>query len=208
MDALVAVDRRSRAGLALQVEDLGAIGEGIDDGLGFRLAALDIVGTDVGENALDAIDTAVDRHDGDASLDGLLDRRRQSVDVERRDDDGIDFLHERGLDIRGLLGRRVLAVAFDDVDALRLCLSLDLVEHVDEEREAEVRDRSQDRQLFLCENAGGHRGKGSESYGRLKKFASIHKAHPPQKSAGRLQLLTATGRGGELMNGVGKAQYR
>ena len=73
---------------------------------------------------------------GMPALHRLLDGRRQRVDVERRDDDGVDLLHDRRLDVGGLLGRRVLAVALDQVDALRLGLGLDLVQHVDEEREA------------------------------------------------------------------------
>ena len=36
------------------------------------LAALDVVGADMGEDALDAVDAAVDRDDRDAGLDRLL----------------------------------------------------------------------------------------------------------------------------------------
>ena len=68
VDALVAVDRRAGAGLALQVEDLRAVREGRDDRLGLGLAALDVVGADMGEDALDAVDAAVDRDDRDAGL--------------------------------------------------------------------------------------------------------------------------------------------
>ena len=68
MDALVAVDRRAGAGLALQMEELGAVRERRDHGLGLGLAALDVVGADMGEDAFDAIDAAVDGDDRNAGL--------------------------------------------------------------------------------------------------------------------------------------------
>ena len=49
--ALVAVDRRAGAGLALQVHDGGAVGEELHDQLALRLAALDVVGADMAEDA-------------------------------------------------------------------------------------------------------------------------------------------------------------
>ena len=138
MDALVAVDRRTCAGLALQVEDLGAVGEGVDHGLRLGLAALDVVGADMGKDAFDAVDTAVDGDDRHAGLHGLLDRRRERVDVQRRDDDGVHLLHDGRFDVGRLLGRGILPVALGQVDALRLGLSLDLIEHVDEERKCQA----------------------------------------------------------------------
>ena len=111
---------------------------------------------------------------GMPACDRLLDGRRQRVDVERRDDDGVDLLHDRRLDVGGLLGRRVLAVALDQVDALRLGLGLDLVEHVHEEREAEAGHRAQDGQLVLGEGAGRQRER-AHGYGRHQKFTSVHR---------------------------------
>ena len=122
VDALVAVDRRAGAGLALQMEQLGAVRERRDHRLRFGLAALGVVGADMGEDAFDAVDAAVDGDDRNAGLYRLLDGRRQRVDVKRRDDDGVDLLDDRRFDVGGLLGRRVLAVALDQVDALRLGL--------------------------------------------------------------------------------------
>ena len=49
--ALVAVDRRAGAGLALQVDDARAVGEALEDQVALRLAALDVVGADVGQDA-------------------------------------------------------------------------------------------------------------------------------------------------------------
>ena len=71
VDALVAVDGGAGAGLALEVEDRGAVGEGVDHGLRLGLAALDVVGADMGEDALHAVDAAVDGDDRHAGLDRL-----------------------------------------------------------------------------------------------------------------------------------------
>ena len=174
MNALIAIDRRAGAGLTLQVEDLGAVREGIDQGLGLGFATLDVVGAHMGENAFDAIHTTVDGDDRHASGHGLLDCGRKGVDVERRDDDGVDLLHDGRLDVGSLLGRRVLAVGFDDVDALGFGLNLDLVEHVHEEREAKARNRAEDGQLVLGEAGRCGRGQSTERDGGQQETASIH----------------------------------
>ena len=174
MHALVAVDRRAGAGLALQMEDLGAVRERVDHGLGLGLAALDVVGADMGKNAFDAVDAAVDGDDRHAGLHGLLDRWRERVDVERRDDDGVDLLHDGRFDVGRLLGRGILAVALGQVDALRLGLNLDLVEHVDEERKRQAGHRAQNGQLVLGKGARRDDRQRAYCYGRYKKITSIH----------------------------------
>ncbi len=78
VDALVAVDGGAGAGLALQVDDFRAVREGLMHRLGLGLAALDVVGADMGEDAFDAVDAAVDGDDRDAGVDRLLDGRRHA----------------------------------------------------------------------------------------------------------------------------------
>src|SRR4051794_33347188 len=154
VQALVAVDGRRGAGLALQVDDLGPVRVGLEQPVALGLAALDVVGTDVGQDALHARHPAVDGHDRDAVVGRGLDRRRHGVDVERADDDPAHALHHRGLDVRGLLRGGVLPVALDRLHAELLRLVLQLLHHVDEEREAEARHRGHD---------GDVRGPGPES---------------------------------------------
>ena len=74
----------------------------------------------MGEDARHLVDAAVDGDDRNAGVDRLLERRRHGVDVVRADDDAVDALGDRGLDVGGLLGRAALAVALDDVDVAEL----------------------------------------------------------------------------------------
>ena len=62
VQALVAVDRRARARLALQVDDRRAVREQLHDQIALRLAALDVVGADMGEDARHLRHAAVDGH--------------------------------------------------------------------------------------------------------------------------------------------------
>ena len=73
VQALVAVDGRAGAGRALQVDDVRAVREQLHDQLALRLAALDVVGADMGEDARHLVDAPVDRDDRDAGVDRLLD---------------------------------------------------------------------------------------------------------------------------------------
>ena len=109
MDALVAVDRRTGAGLALEMEDLGAVGKGGDDGLGLGLAALDVVGADMGEDAFDPVDPAVDGHHRDAGLDRLLDGGASALTSSGEMTMALRPAPARPR-VGGLLGRGVLAV--------------------------------------------------------------------------------------------------
>ena len=63
MQALVAVDRRARAGLALQVDDRRPVREHLHDQIALRLAALDVVGADMAEDAGDGGHAPVDGDD-------------------------------------------------------------------------------------------------------------------------------------------------
>ena len=91
---------------------VGAVREELHDQLALRLAALDVVGADMGEDARHVVDAPVDGDHRDAGVDRLLQRRRHGVDVVRADDDAVDALRDRRLDVGGLLGRLVLPVAF------------------------------------------------------------------------------------------------
>ena len=108
---------RSIAGLApdwpCRLMIVAPFGNSLDDQIALRLAALDVVGADMAENALHAGDAAVDGDDRHVGVDRLLQRRRHRVDVVRADDDAVDALGQRRLDVGGLLGRGVLAVALD-----------------------------------------------------------------------------------------------
>ena len=89
-----------------------------------------------------AVDPAVDGDDRDAGVDRRLQRRRHRHRVERADDDAVDALGDRGLDVGGLLGGLVLAVGLDQRDAADLVASVaQLLLHVHEERELQRRQR-------------------------------------------------------------------
>ena len=114
----------------------------------------------------DVVDPAVDRDHRDAGLDRLLEGRRHRVDLVRADDDAIDALDDRGLDVGGLLGRAALAVDLHQRDvAERLGLGAQLLLHVDEERERHVGQRRQDGERLvglghrrLCQAGDGESG--------------------------------------------------
>ena len=111
VQALAAVDGRAGAWRALQVDDVGAVREELHDQLALRLAALDVVGADMGKDARNVVDAPIDGDDRDAGIDRLLQRRRHGVDFARADDDAVDALDDRSLDIGGLLRRLILPVA-------------------------------------------------------------------------------------------------
>ena len=69
------------------------------------LAAADIVGTDVTQN-LDALHGAVDGHERDAGVDDRLYRRGQRLCILGRDDDAVDSLRDRSLELGQELRRR------------------------------------------------------------------------------------------------------
>ena len=73
--ALVAVDRRAGAGLTLKVDDGRAVREQLHDQPGLRLATDHVVRADMGEDALHALDPAVDGDDWHARLHGRVERR-------------------------------------------------------------------------------------------------------------------------------------
>src|SRR5439155_4775471 len=122
--ALVAVDRRRGAGLALQVDDRSTFREQFQDQFTLSLAALDIVRTHMGEDAFDRWYAAVDGDDRDAGLDGLLKCGSHGVDLIRADHDALDALGNRRLDVGRLFGRGDLAVGLDSLIALLLDLRL------------------------------------------------------------------------------------
>ena len=141
MQALVAVDRRARAGLALQVDDRRAVREHLDDQFALRLAALDVVGADMADDARHRRHAPVDGDDRDLGVDRLLQRRRHRVDSFGLEHDALHALGERRLDVGGLLRRGDLAVALDRVEALLGRLGLERLHHVDEERKVHSRAR-------------------------------------------------------------------
>ena len=102
------------------------------------------------ENAGYSVDAAVDGDDRHAGVHRFLQRRRERIDLVRRDDDAVDALGDGGLDVGGLLRRRALAVGLHDLDVAELVgLGMDLLHHVDEERKGHVRHRRQDGQMLL-----------------------------------------------------------
>ena len=101
-----------------------------------------------------------------------------ATELERADDQPVHPAHHRGLDIRGLLRRRLLAVVVDDLDAAqRLRLGVELVLHVHEERKPEPRQRRGDRQVLrLRRRAGEQRGNGQR--GEPQRGLQSHDASP------------------------------
>ena len=155
VQALVTVDRRTGAGLALQVDDRRAVREHLEDQLALRLAALDIVGADMTEDARHRGHATVDGHDGDLGVDRLLKRRRHRVDIVRAQHDALHAFGERRLDVSGLLRRGHLTVALDRVEARARRLGLERLHHMDEEWKAEAGHRHQDQRFVVGE--GGRR---------------------------------------------------
>src|SRR5262249_23406699 len=83
---------RAIAGLALQVDEGGAVGEQLNDILALGLAAEHVVGADMGKNAGNAIDPPVDGHHRNPGIDRRLERRRHRVDLLRADHDAAHLL--------------------------------------------------------------------------------------------------------------------
>ena len=102
-------------------------------------------------------DAAVDGDDRHLGVDRLLQSRRHSIDIYRADDDAFDALGQRRLDVGGLLGRPVLAVAFEDDEALLLALRLERLHHVDEERKVHPGNGCEDQRLVVGEGRSGQR---------------------------------------------------
>ena len=69
------------------------------------LAALDIVGADMGKDTRNLVDAPVDGDDRNVGVHRLLQSRRHGVDFVRADDDAVDALGDRGLDVGGLFWR-------------------------------------------------------------------------------------------------------
>ena len=124
MQTLVAVNRGARPGLTLQVGDRCFVGKHLDDKVALRLAALDVVGPDVTEDARRRRDAAVDGDDRHLGVDRLLQSGSHRVDVDRADHDASDALGQRRLDVGGVW-RPVLAVTFEDDETLLLALRLE-----------------------------------------------------------------------------------
>ena len=157
VQTLVAVDCRARAGLTLQVGDRRSIGEQLHDEIALSLAALDVVGADMAENARRRRHPPVDGDDRHLGVDRLLQRRRHRVDVDRADHDAFDALGQRRLDVGGLFGRRVLAIALDRCEALLRRFGVERLHHVDEERKVHSRNGDQDQRLVFGEGRRGER---------------------------------------------------
>src|ERR1700722_303624 len=172
VQALVAVNRRARARLALQIDGGRAIRKHLFDQFALRLAALDVVGADMAEDAGDRRHAAVDGYDRDLGVHRLLQRRRHRVDLVRREHDAFDALGERGLDIGGLLRRGHLAVALERLIALLDRLGLESLHHVDEKRKSEPRHRDENGRLV-----GGEGGRGERHREQARGYDAAGKVH-------------------------------
>ncbi len=140
-----AVDGGRSAGRAEQLDDLGAVGEHAEDGLALLLAADDVVGAHMAQQAVHALDTAVDGDDRDAGVDDLLDDGCQAFSRPRADDETVIALGDDAFQVGDLLGGVVLAVEGDDLDVAHLGgLVAHLLLHVHEEGEAHRRHREGD----------------------------------------------------------------
>jgi hypothetical protein len=120
VQALVAVDRRRRSRLALQMEHAGTVGKVGDDLIALCLAPLNIVGAHMSEDAIDTDDAPIDRYHWYFGAHCLLHCRRQSVPVEGANDDSIHVLRNTCFDITRLLGGTVLPVRIYQRDATQL----------------------------------------------------------------------------------------
>ena len=84
VESLMAVDGRGRTGLTLQLDDVAAVRQDLDQIAALEPATLDIVRADMGQR-VDIRDVAVDRNDDHAGIDRGLHRRGQRGDVVRAD---------------------------------------------------------------------------------------------------------------------------
>ena len=145
------------AGQTLEIDHRRAVGEELLDQLGLRLAALDVVGTDVAKHPVDVVDGGIDRRRCQTRVHRFLQCGRQRVHVGRAHQHAVRAAGNRRLHVRRLLGGGVLAVPFDDLDIADLFgLGLDRVHHDDEERILEAAHRGQDRHLLAvcCHGRG------------------------------------------------------
>ena len=83
---------------------------------------------------------AIDRDDRHFGVDRLFQRRRHRVDVDRTDNDAVDALSQSRLDVGGLLGRVILAIALDRIQPLIGRLGLEHFQHVDKHRKVQARN--------------------------------------------------------------------
>src|ERR1700722_17130017 len=181
VQTLVAIDRRACARLALQVDEDRPVREQLLDQFALRLAALDVVGADMAEDAGHRRHPAVDGHDGHLGVHRLLQRRRHGVDLVRREHDALDALGKRRLDVGGLLRRGDLAVALKRRIALLDRFGLEGLHHMDEERKRQSRHRDENGSLVIGKSGRGQRdGEQARGYDTAGK---THGWNPPSRPA-------------------------
>ena len=127
---------------AEQLDDLGAVREEAQDRFTLRFAAEHVVGTDMRQQAVDAVGAAVDGDHRDPCVDHLLDDRGDPFVGARADDQAVVAERNHTFQVSHLLGRVVLAVERDDLDVADLRRFVPhLFLHVHEEGEAHRRHR-------------------------------------------------------------------
>ena len=130
-------------------------GNSFDDQLALGLAALDVVGADMGEDARrpwstrrSMVTTGMPASTASCSAGAMASTSFGLMTMP------LTPWVMRRLDVGGLLGRRDLAVALDDADAPSLAASAFIcVHHVDEEREGQARHRGQDLVFGMSDGA-------------------------------------------------------
>ena len=138
-----------------------------------RLAADDVVGTHVRQDAIDAVDAAIDGDHRHASLNGLLRAGRHG-----HESNGLMTMPSTPWMMAASTSAVCLGALFwpsvsTTVIAQRLSLGAKLLLHVDEEREPEARHRRLDRELVLsgywgCHERSGDRQRRDQSKDSLR----------------------------------------
>ena len=127
---------------AKQLDDLGALWEEAQDRCALRFAAEHVVGTDMCQQPVDTVGTAVDGDHRNPCVDHLLDDRGDPFVGARADDQAVVAERNHTFQVSHLLGRVVLAVERDDLDVADLRRFVPhLFLHVHEEGEAHRRHR-------------------------------------------------------------------
>ena len=165
-----AVDRRGRADLALELDDLATVRQQAQQELALLLATAHVVSADVSERVR-AGDVAVDGDDRNTGVDGCLDRRSERLDVLRRDDDAIDALGDRRFEPGRLGGRVVLAVLLDQLD-VELVPALSRAMFIMCTKKGKLSPGPR-RRSSACRPARPRRGAGQRQSDRAEREASV-----------------------------------
>ena len=109
--AFQARDLRRLADRALEDDDIALATDLVEHGLGFHVAGNRVVGADIGRQKI-GVHAGVGADDGDAGVMRCLNRGCGSFDIDRDENDRVEFLRDHRVDLF-LLDERVVAAIED-----------------------------------------------------------------------------------------------